>query len=157
MIAVLTPWHPLTRIAFRFCFVYLGLFCLTFAQITFVYIGVLGNWLPQDAVLWQMTVLEPVMTWVGQHVFGIEAVLHRASGSGDQAVIWVMMFVLLVVAVVATLIWSVLDRRRPSYPRLYPWFLLFVRLCVAGQMLFYGFAKLIPTQMPAPPLSALLQ
>ena len=24
-------WHPVTRIAFRFCFVYFGLFCLTFA------------------------------------------------------------------------------------------------------------------------------
>jgi hypothetical protein len=32
-----------------------------------------------------------------------------------------------------------------------------MRLCVAGQMLFYGFAKLVPTQMPSPPLTALLQ
>lgn len=150
-------WHWLTRIAFRFCFVYFGLFCLTFAQIVFVYTGVAARWLPPESVIWQMTILEPVLTWAGQHVFGIEAVLHRDSNSGDQAVIWVMVFVLFVVAALATLAWSVIDRRRVEYHRLHAWFLLFVRLCLGGQMLFYGFAKLIPTQMPAPPLTALLQ
>ncbi|HEX2283689.1 MAG TPA: DoxX family protein, partial [Mycobacterium sp.] len=30
-------WHPVTRVAFRFCFIYFGLFCLWFAQITFVF------------------------------------------------------------------------------------------------------------------------
>jgi hypothetical protein len=157
MVAVSTPWPPFLRIAFRFCFVYFGLFCLTFAQIVFVYAGVLTRLLPQDAVLWQMMAVEPVLNWVGRQVFGIDAVLHRGSGSGDQAVIWVLVFCLLVIAVVSTLGWTVLDRRRSDYARLYPWFLLFIRLCVAGQMLFYGLAKVIPTQMPAPPLSALLQ
>ena len=157
MVAVSTPWPPLLRIAFRFCFVYFGLFCLTFAQIVFVYAGILTRLLPRDAVLWQMSSLEPLLNWVGRQAFGIDAVLHRESGSGDQAVIWVMVFCLFVIAAVATLIWTVLDRRRSDYAGLYPWFLLFIRLCVAGQMLFYGLAKLIPTQMPAPPLSALLQ
>lgn len=153
----MTPWHPLTRIAFRFCVVYVGLFCLTFAQIVFVYAGILARWLPPDAVIWQLTRIEPILTWVGRHVLGIEAVLHRDSNSGDQAVIWVMVFTYVVVAAVATLIWSVLDRRRRDYTRLHAWFLVFVRLCLAGQMLFYGVAKVIPTQMPPPPLAALLR
>lgn len=157
MVAVTKPWHPLTRIAFRFCFVYFGLFCLLFAQILFVYLGIVGRWLPQDAIIWQMKALEPLFTWVGDHVFGVAAVLHLDSGSGDQAVIWVMVFVLAVIAAVATLIWSVLDRRRPAYDRLYAWFAMFLRLSLAGQMLFYGVAKVIPTQMPSPPLAALLQ
>ncbi|MEH3139240.1 MAG: DoxX family protein [Mycobacterium kyogaense] len=152
-----TPWHPLTRIAFRFCVVYFGLFCLLFAQILFVYVGVLARWLPSEAVIWQMTLIEPALTWVGQHVFGVDAVLHRDSGSGDQAVIWVMLFVLLAISVPATVVWSIVDRRRESYPRLYAWFSVFVRLCLGGQLLFYGIAKVIPTQMPAPPLAALLQ
>jgi hypothetical protein len=29
------PWHPVSRVAFRFCFTYLKLFCLVLAQITF--------------------------------------------------------------------------------------------------------------------------
>jgi hypothetical protein len=151
------PWPGVTKIAFRFCFLYFGLFCLVFAQITFAFLGIVGRWLPESAVMWQMALLDPVLTWVGSHVFGVEAVLHQDSGSGDQAAIWVMMFCLLVVAVVGTAVWSSVDRGRRNYSRLWAWFLTFLRLCVAGQMLFYGFAKLIPTQMPSPPLTALLQ
>jgi hypothetical protein len=68
-----------------------------------------------------------------------------------------MVATLLAVAAVATAAWTLLDRRRIAYPRLHAWFLTFVRVCLGGQMLFYGMAKLIPTQMPEPPLSALLQ
>jgi hypothetical protein len=151
------PWPEVTKIAFRFCFLYFGLFCLLFAQITFAFLGIVGHWLPESAVLWQLAVLDPVLGWVGSHVFGVGAVLHPDSGSGDQAAIWVMVFCLLVVAVVGTAVWSSVDRRRRDYSRLSAWFLTFLRVCVAGQMLFYGFAKLIPTQMPSPPLNALLQ
>lgn len=150
-------WSGVTKIAFRFSFVYFGLFCLLFAQITFAFAGIVGRWLPERAVMWQMTLLEPVLGGVGRVVFGTDVVLHLDSGSGDQAAIWVMVFCLLVVAVVATAVWSVLDRDRVEYTRLWAWFLTFLRLCVAGQMFFYGFAKLIPAQMPAPPLTALLQ
>ncbi|UNB53616.1 DoxX family protein [Mycolicibacterium sp. YH-1] len=149
-------WRLPTRIAFRFCVVYFGLFCLAFAQITFVFTGVLSQWLPDRAVLWQMLALEPVTGWVGRTVFGVDSPLTE-SGSGDQAAIWVLIFWLLAVAVVATAIWSVLDRRRAAYPRLAAWFTTFLRLCLGGQMLFYGFAKVIPTQMPTPPLSSLLE
>ncbi|MDH6198849.1 putative flippase GtrA [Mycobacterium frederiksbergense] len=151
------PWSKVTKIAFRFCFIYFGLFCLLFAQITFAFLGVVTRWLPDQAVMWQMTVLDPVLRWVGSHVFGVEAVLHRDSGSGDQAAIWVMVFCLLVFAAVGTAVWSWVDRQRRDYSRLWALFLTFLRLCVAGQMLFYGFAKLVPTQMPAPPLAALLR
>jgi hypothetical protein len=152
-----TPWHPLARIAFRFCFVYFGLFCLWFAQITFVYSGILGHWLPDEAIMWQMVLLEPITTWVGQHVFGIDAVLHRDSGSGDQAAIWVGVFCVFAVALAATVVWTVVDRRRTEYTRLSAWFLVFLRFALGGQMLFYGIAKVIPTQMPTPPLDALLR
>jgi len=155
--APVPPWRPATRVAFRFCFVYFGLFCLLFAQITFAFAGILATLLPDRAVLWQLVLLDPALSWVGRTVFGVDAQLRPDSGSGDQAVIWVLVFCLLVVAVLATAVWSVADRRRVGYPRLHAWFLVFVRLCLGGQMLFYGMAKLIPTQMPAPAPSALLQ
>jgi hypothetical protein len=150
-------WHPLIRIAFRFCVVYLGLFCLLFAQITFAFTGFIGRWLPDEAILWQLVALDPVLRWVGRNVFGIDAALHLDSGSGDQAAIWVLVFCILVVAALATVMWTAVDRHRTAYPRLGAWFLVFLRLCLAGQMLFYGIAKVIPTQMPPPPLSALLR
>ncbi|MCX2712260.1 DoxX family protein [Mycolicibacterium sp. J2] len=150
-------WRPLTRIAFRFCFLYFGLFCLWFAQITFVFTGPLAVLLPAGAVQWQMLWTDPATRWVGRLLFGVDTRLHPGSGSGDQAAIWVAMFCLLVIAVLGTVVWSLLDRRRSGYPALAGWFRVFLRLCLGGQMLFYGAAKVIPTQMPEPPLSALLQ
>lgn len=150
-------WRLGTRIVFRFCVVYFGLFCLTFAQITFAFAGVLAGLLPDGAVIWQQVALEPLTGWFGRTVLGVDAALTPGSGSGDQAAIWVYVAWLLTVAVLVTVAWSVLDRRRGQYPRLAAWFTVFLRLCLGGQMLFYGFAKVIPTQMPSPPLAALIE
>ncbi|WP_330229475.1 DoxX family protein [Nocardia sp. NBC_00508] len=151
------PWNLPTRIAFRFVFAYLLLFCVSFAQILFAFTGIVGKWLSESAILWQMRAANPLTGWVGEHVFGVEAVLHENSGSGDQAAIWVLIFCELVAAAVITVAWSIFDRRRREYTTLGGWFVLFIRLCLGGQMLFYGLAKAIPAQMPAPSLTALLQ
>ncbi|WP_040537049.1 DoxX family protein [Gordonia namibiensis] len=150
-------WSPAKKVVFRFTFTYTALFCLTFAQITFVFVGVAGNLLPDSAILWQMRALSPVMEWVGRNVFGVDAVLHVDSGSGDQTAIWIYLFLIAVVAAVGTLLWSIVDRRRPDYARLWSWTTLYLRLALGGQMLFYGFAKVIPSQMGPPPLAALLE
>jgi hypothetical protein len=158
-------WHPLTQIAFRFYVVYFGLFCLLLTPILFALLGVLGRWIRRHGgpwvmsltdPVWAMSLTDPVTGWVGRTFFGVDAVLHEDSGAGDQAAIWVLVFCILVVAVVATAVWTAFDRRT-SYPRLLAWFTLFLRLCLGWQMLSFGFAKLIPTQMPGPTLAQLLQ
>ncbi|MBF6329452.1 DoxX family protein [Nocardia transvalensis] len=150
-------WNPLTRIVFRFTFLYFGLFCLTYPQLITEFGRWFITWLggSTDAVIWQTTLLGPLLGWVGRTVFGVDAVV-RGTGSGDQTIYWVQLFCLLVVATVGTAAWTLLARRRTEHRRLAGWFLLFVRLCVAGQMLNYGFGKLIPTQMPEPGLTTLL-
>jgi hypothetical protein len=150
-------WRFATRVAFRFCVTYFGLFCLLYAQVMFVFTGVLGWWLPHGAIMWQMSALAPVTEWVGRHVFGVDADLHPDSRSGDQAAMWVFVFILLVVAVAATVLWSVLDRQRSHYRRLHAWFMVFLRICVGGPLLYFGAVKVIPVQMPAPPLAELLR
>lgn len=150
-------WLLATRVAFRFCVVYFGLFCLLYVQIMVVFTGVLGAVLPPEATVWQMSALGPVTEWVGHHVFGVDAALRPDSRSGDQTAMWVFMFTLLVVAIMATVVWSVLDRRRSDYRCLHAWFVVFLRVCLGGQMLCYGADKVIPVQMPAPPLTALLR
>ncbi|MGW4632835.1 DoxX family protein [Nocardia sp. NPDC004415] len=148
-------WHPVTLVAFRFTVAYLGLFCLWMAQITFVFAGWAATLLPEEAVVWQIRALDPVSRWLGEHVFGVDAEV-MLTGSGDMAAIWIQLGLVLIAALVITLVWSVLDRRRRAYPRLASWALTGLRLAVGGQMLFYGFAKLIPTQMPEPGLLALV-
>jgi hypothetical protein len=150
-------WRLGTRVAFRFCVVYFGLFCLLYVQIMFAFTGVFGAVLPPNATAWQMSALGPLTEWVGHHVFGIDAALRPDSRSGEQAAMWVFMFTVLVIAIIATVLWSVLDRRRTGYQRLHAWFLTFIRVCLGGQMLYYGADKVIPAQMPAPPLTSLLR
>ena len=148
-------WNPFTRIAFRFCVVYFGLFCVAIPQITLMSAGWFLASLPRNAGMWVQRLCEPVLAWIGRVVFGVQ-VRAYLSGSGDQAIFWVTLFCVLVIAVAATAVWTLLDRRRTGYRRLACWYLLVIRLLLGGQMLSYGFAKLIPTQMPAPALTTLL-
>ncbi len=148
-------WNPLTRIVFRFFVVYSVLFCLTTIQIPFVYTGWFSGSLRSAAISVDRS-YEPVLRWVGRTVFDVR-VEAIPSGSGDETIDWVRLFCVLVIAVVAAVVWSVLDRRRTEYRTVAGWFLVFVRLCLGGQMLTYGFVKLIPTQMPRPRLSTLIE
>ncbi|MFE3317343.1 DoxX family protein [Nocardia sp. NPDC059195] len=154
-----TPWTGRlapTQLALRFCVIYFGLFCLLLTYIPFALLGILGRWIREYRGPWNMPITDPVTGPVGRTVFGVDAQLHQDSGAGDQTAVWVLVFCLLVVAVVGTTVWTAVDRR-PSSPRLLAWFTLFLRLCLGGQMVGFGFAKLIPTQMPAPTLAQLLQ
>jgi hypothetical protein len=148
-------WNPFTRIVFRFVFLYFGLFCLLYPQITIVVTGWFSRWLGFDEAVWQVRLLQPLLNQVSRHLFGVPAELYH-NGNGDQTIFWVLVFCILVVAVAGTLVWTLLDRRRTQYRRLAGWFLLLIRLGLAGQMLTYGVVKLIPNQMPEPGLATLL-
>lgn len=149
-------WSLTVRTAFRFCLLYLGLYCLATQIITSLFSPTQGADISDPATLWP---LRPVVFWTAAHIFHVMAPLSRGgnSGSGDSMFGWVLAFCLLVIAVLATSIWSLLDRRRENYLGLHNWFRLFVRFALAGQMINYGMAKVIPLQMPYPSLTSLLQ
>src|SRR4051812_24458303 len=153
-------WNMGLRIAFRFSMVYLGLYCLV-TQITtslFTFTAANAGYFPDPATLWP---LRPVISWVGAHIFHVNASLTvfwgANSGSSDCMFGWVMTFCVLVIATAATVVWSLLDRHRENYAGLHKWFRLFVRFALAGEMIIYGISKVIPVQMPYPSLTRLLQ
>ncbi|HMD20419.1 MAG TPA: hypothetical protein VKH40_08865, partial [Alloacidobacterium sp.] len=121
----LTPrWGLASRIAFRFCFVYFSLFCLT-TQIFGGLFPIPKVDIPDPASLWPV---RPIVFWTAAHIFRCPLPLvYAGSGSGDKTFDWVLVFCLLVFAVIATGVWSVLDRRRESYAALHKWFRLFIR------------------------------
>jgi hypothetical protein len=153
-------WNLSLRIAFRFWLVYLGLYCLA-TQITTSLFTVTsknaGNF-PDPATVWP---LRPLISWTGAHIFHVNAPVTvfwgGNSGSSDCMFGWVMTFCLLMIATVATVVWSLLDHRRENYAGLHKWFRLFVRFALAGQMIIYGMVKVIPVQMHYPSLTRLLQ
>jgi hypothetical protein len=148
-----TRWTLATRIGFRFCFAYLLLYSLTAP------VGIFENlaWyivhvdIPSLGRVWPM---RQITFWTAEHLFHL-AVSPHLTGSGDTAFDWVRIFCVLVVAVIATAVWSLLDGRRDSYVPLHKWFRLALRFALAAVMFIYGFIKVIPLQMPFPPLMRL--
>ncbi|HWY02974.1 MAG TPA: hypothetical protein VNX60_04840 [Candidatus Acidoferrum sp.] len=147
-------WSFTSRVAFRACFIYFGLFCLA-TQILGSLFPIPNVDVPDPGTLPPM---RQIVFWTAANVFHAKLPLvYTGSGSGDKTFDWVLAFCLLVSAAVATGIWSVLDRGRENYVTLYKWFRLFIRFALASQLIVYGMDKVIPLQMPFPFLTRLVE
>jgi hypothetical protein len=147
-------WTLDSRIGFRFCFVYFGLYCLT-NQILLGLLPVPG--INDLADLSSLAPIRQTVFWTAAHVFHVSSPLvYKGSGSGDKTFDWVLVFCILCIALIATGVWSVLDRRRANYVALHKWFHLFLRFAVGSEMVLYGMVKVVPLQMPFPSLARLL-
>ena len=141
-------WHPFTRTAFRFAFVYLILFNLPFPLNVFPYVDKIAepyNW------LWNW-----IVPRVGRAAFNKE-VATVFNGSGDRTFDYLLVACLLLIALVITLIWTILDRKRPSYPTLNRWLNIYVRFSLGTAMIGYGAYKVIMSQFGPPTLDRLMQ
>jgi hypothetical protein len=147
-------WSVPQRIAFRFCFLYFGLYCF-YTQISTALISIPNMEIGDPSAYWPM---RQIVFWIAAHLFHAKLPLvYSGSGSGDKTFDWVMAFFLLVFSVIATAVWSVLDRRRENYVTLSKWFRVFMRFALASQMIGYGIDKVVPLQMPYPYLTRLLE
>ena len=147
-------WSVASRVAFRFSLVYFGLYCLATQIITSL--APLPNVdFPDPASFRPMS---SIVLWTEAHVLRIaKPIPWIETGSGDKTFDWALVVFLLMVSALATALWSILDRRRENYAALYKWFRLFIRFALAGQLISYGFAKVVPLQMPFPFLTTLLE
>jgi hypothetical protein len=143
-------WHLTKRIAFRFVFAYFVLYIIPF---------------PVDSLPFTDTIVQKyndfwqaIVPWVGKHILHLSYdITVFTNGSGDTTYNYVQVLCLLTLAALATVTWSVLDRRRPNYERVYQWLRLYVRFSLASAMIGYGAIKMIPLQMPAPFLTRLIE
>jgi hypothetical protein len=141
-------WCPARRLLFRFTFAYLVLYILPFP------LGIAGG--AASLVRPYTDLWNALVPWVGRHVFQV-AITVLPNGSGDTTYNYVQVFCFLVLAAAAAAVWTLLDRRRPSYPRLYEWLRVYVRFSLATTMIFYGAVKVIKSQFPYPSLERLVQ
>jgi hypothetical protein len=146
----LVRWHWTTRIGFRFFFAFFVVFWfpspLDYIPGTDKIFGWYNN-------MWQAAVV-----WVGKHLLHLSQPVSVAStGSGDKAFNYIHMLCCLTLAVTAVVVWSVLDRKRLEYQKLYQWLRLYVRVILGITMLGYGASKVIKTQFPPLYLSTLVE
>jgi hypothetical protein len=147
-------WGLARRVAFRWCFVYFGLYCLLTQVVTSLFpIPKLD--IPDPSTL---SPVHQVVSWTAAQVFHVTTpLIYTGSGSGDKTFDWVLVFCLLILTAFATAVWSVLDRKRGNYIAMHKWFRLAMRFALAGQMMAYGWAKAVPLQMPFPYLNRLVE
>lgn len=147
-------WGLTLRIAFRFCVAYFTLFSLSNQILRGLLIVPKLN-IPELSSLWP---LRHITFWAAAHIFRIKHdLIYTDTGSGDKTFDWVLAFCLLVIAAGITLVWSILDLRRPNYVTFHKWFRVALRFALASEMFLYGLSKAIPLQMPFPYLTRLLQ
>jgi hypothetical protein len=78
-------------------------------------------------------------------------------GGSDTMFDYLRTLLCLVVAALATLVWSALDSGRPNYDRLHRWLRYAVRLMLVFAMNVYGWDKIFLNQMPPPGPDVLLE
>jgi len=136
-------WGLGKRTGFRFVFIYWLLYNLPFP---------IGELPYTDAVairyerLWQIAA-----AWTGKHVLHLSyPITIFESGSGDKTYDWVRALITICLTFAGTLIWTLLDRKRPDYARLSRWLRVYIRIVLGATLIGYGAYKVIKTQFPAP-------
>ena len=142
-------WSPVKRVLFRFAFSYLVLYTLPFPLHRIPWAGPIITQPYQD--LWHRLV-----PWAGKHLLGISITIRR-GGSGDTIYNYVLLLCFLIIAVVTTTVWTVLDRKRREYNRLDAGLRIYIRFALAAAMLVYGAYKVIPSQFALPFPSQLIE
>jgi uncharacterized membrane protein YphA (DoxX/SURF4 family) len=149
----LVRWNLFTRIAFRFAFCYLSLWCLRFWEeiyvvCRFIYLDLVAKSMPTGVVdpftapLWHN-----VVPWVGKHILHLATpITVFSNGSDDTTYDYVLAFCFLSISAIVTVVWSMLDSRRPNYQVMHQWLRFAVGLALAAEMLGYGTDKVIPLQ-----------
>ncbi len=143
-------WPLSHRIAFRFMAVFFLLYILPFPLDKVPGIHLLAQWYSKA---WHAAAV-----WVGNHALYLpEPITLFAGGSGDKIYDYVFLLMVAVLALLGTLLWSYLDRRRLSYPKAFYGLRVLVRYYLGSVLVFYGMIKVFHLQMPSPSLFELVQ
>lgn len=145
-----TQWNMLKKIAFRFFFIFFSLFIIIQNNGAFPLWGVLMQY-PTEG-------LHVLIPWIGKHILQLPYdITVFTNGSGDTTYDYVIVFTITCLAVIGTLIWTIVDRKRTNYERLYYWLTVAIRFYVGLMLINYGLVKVIKLQFSDPGFYRLTQ
>jgi len=137
-----SEWNIFKKFSFRFAFIYFILFiCLLDwygLNLTAIIFEVL--------FLWKL--LDFVIPWVGIHIFQIDYPITSPTvgNHSDSTFIYIQYFVTLVVAFVGAIAWSLFDRKRLNYDKLYYGLTVLIRYYLAANLFAFALEKFFKTQ-----------
>lgn len=144
------PMFTNNKIFFRFILLFFGLMIFPFPLYYLPYVSVVSEWM--------QSFYEMVIPWIGNTMFGIEGEVNmNGRGSGDTTGDYLIIFFFFCVAVVGTIIWTIIERKNKDYTKLNYWFITCLRYFVGAMMLSYGMIKVIQLQFPEPGFFRLLE
>lgn len=141
----ISGWTPVKKISFRFFFCFFTIhFCLN-APLYFMIFG-----LNIPVFLWFDKLYAPWYHFVNDHI------LHLKQAHTDLKLNeFIFHLMAITTAFMATIIWSVFDRKRKSYAQADFWLRHALKYILAIIIFSYGIDKLIPNQMSLPDTSTL--
>ena len=139
------PWTTFQKVLFRVAFVFFVLFSIPLSPEWYKNLFEL-DWLHLHyRDLYEIARFSPSLL----RYFGAG---RGGGGEGGGALLlgYADWFIVLGIAIVGGLIWTVFDRKRQEYNILYYWLRVIVRYRAGIGIIGFGFTKLFPTQMPYP-------
>jgi hypothetical protein len=151
-----SPWTARQKIAFRSAFLFFGLTTIiNWDLITYFFLlGIHAQKFSLDIIFTWM--VRP-FAWLDGQIFhtGYNPKVHDGWPQDNHFATVFYLGIALFSAIV-TIVWSVADKRRKDYNRLFFWFNIYLRYILAITIIGYGVDKVIPVQMPWPTSAAML-
>lgn len=139
-----SSWSLGQKVAFRFFALFFLIYIFPF-PISYI------PWFEFVSDFYSDEILHNIIPWIGANILQLEnPITTFTNGSGDTTYDYVLELFFLVFAFVGAMVWSVLDRKRPSYRNAYYWVRVATRYYLGVVMLSYGLSKVFKVQFPAP-------
>ena len=143
-------WSLQEKILFRFVFVFFILFIIIQNNGAYPFWGFLMKY-PTE-------ILQFAIPWIGKHILHLSyEITVFTNGSGDTTYDYVIVLAIFSTAIIATVIWSIIDGKRDNYVVWYYWLTVAVRFYIGLMLINYGLFKVVKLQFPSPGIYRLLQ
>jgi hypothetical protein len=143
-------WTPAQRGLFRFMFCYLGLYNFPFP------LGLIPG-ADRGQVIYS-ALWAKLVPWFAMRVLNMSRpVMPLQTGSGDTTFRWVQTCCVAALALLASLVWTVLARRPLNHRGLNAWFQVYLSLSLGCALMNYAAVKLFGVQFPFPRLETLME
>lgn len=143
-------WSLPKKVVFQFFFIFLALFIIFNNNGAFFFF--------QPIFSYPTHLLQQFIPWFSENIlkYNYDFTIFT-NGSGDTSYNYILILVFFLTSLAGCIFWSILDRKRKNYNKLYYWLIVFVRFYVGFMLILYGSVKVIKLQFPDPNLIRLLQ
>jgi hypothetical protein len=136
-----SSWSIGKRVAFRFAFAYFALYLFPSP------LGIIPGLSKLTDAYRKFATL--VVLWVAKHWIRLSQEIPTANlSSGDKLYDYLQLLCVVALATIVAVVWSIVDRKRLNYDRLFAFLRIWVRYYLACTMMGYGMFKVFRLQFP---------